>query len=129
MNLDDVADEVAEQLRTVDGLRVFEYPADRVTPPFAVVSLPTINYGQTYREGMDRITLPVFVGVARSSPRSARASLHQYRRLAKAALEAGTYTSFDDFKVTSAEPDVMSIGDVEFFVYTLSLDIAGTGAS
>jgi hypothetical protein len=134
MNLAEVMQQVADQLDTIDGLRVFGYPPDAVDSPAGIVSYPDeIVFDQTYGRGMDRITLPVFVVVARVSDRATREHIGRYvdgsgASSVKAVVEGGTYTAFDSVRVTGAEFDVVSIGGTEYLSARFTLDIAGKGA-
>lgn len=74
MDLADVMTEIGARLDTIDGLRVYPYPADQVTPPAAVVTYPeTVQFDATYARGMDRYPdLVVMVLVAKPWDRSTR---------------------------------------------------------
>lgn len=73
MNLGGVMDEVAERLRTIDGLRVHAYPPDTVHPPAAVVTYPpSYDYDAAFGNGMDTMRLSVVVLVGKVSDRSSR---------------------------------------------------------
>lgn len=93
-DLDAVMEGIGVRLETIAGLRVFDYPADTVAPPAAVVGLPTvIPYDNTKGRGSDRATIPVFVVVGPSDSRVARSALSPYvagagAQSIKAAIEA-----------------------------------------
>jgi hypothetical protein len=134
MIVEDVMDEVADQLDTIAGLRVFAFPPDSLTPPAAIVSYPDeIVYDATYGRGMDRLTLPVVVVVGRLSDRATKGLLTDYTDGAgggsiKAVVEAGTYTAFDTVRVTRAEFDAIRIGSTDYLAGMFDLDVAGQGA-
>lgn len=134
MNLADVMDEIAARLSTIDGLRVFPYPADSPTPPAAVVSYPeAYNFDETYGRGSDRMTLPVVVVVGKPYDRSTRSSLSKYCNgfgpaSVKAAVETGPAASFDVARVTGIEFDVVSIRGEDMMAALFDLDIAGQGS-
>lgn len=134
MDLAAVMDEVGDRLDTIDGLRVYRYPADSVAVPAAVVGLPeAYTYDEAYGRGADRITLPVTVLVGAVSDRTSRGRIGAYADGAgassvKAAVEAGTATSFDSVRVTGVEFDRIRVASVEYLAATFTLDIAGTGA-
>lgn len=134
MNLANVMDEVAAQIDTIAGLRAFGWPRDNVSPPAAIVSYPEdYNFDATYGRGMDRLTLPVIVVVGRVSDRKARDRLGAYcdgsgTSSIKAVVEAGTYTSLDEVRVTGIEFDAIDIAGVTHVAAAFSLDIAGQGA-
>lgn len=133
MNLADVMDQVATQLDTISGLRVFAFPPDHLNPPAAVVSYPdSYNYDETYGRGMDRISLPVVVVVGKVSDRASRDNLATYADgsgsdSVKAVVEAGTYTAFDTVRVESVDFDVVDIAGISYMAALFTLDIAGSG--
>lgn len=135
MDLARVMDEIGDRLDTIDGLRVFRYPPDDVTPPAAIVSYPeSYTYDETFGRGMDRMSLPVIVLVGGVSDRSSRDQLGAYingdgDRSIKEVIEAGEYTAFDSVRVTEAVFDAIRMADADYVAATLTLDIAGTGAS
>lgn len=134
MNLADVMDELAAELGTIAGLRVYAYPADSPQPPAAIVTFPeSYVFDETFGRGMDRLTIPVTVVVGRSSDRASRDQLAPYvdgsgPQSIKAVLEAGSYTAMDTVHVTRAEFDIVAIAAVEYLAATLAVDIAGQGA-
>lgn len=136
MNLANVMDEVATQLDTIDGLRVFAFPPDNLNPPAAWLAYPEgYEYDATYGRGMDRITnLGVVVVVAKVSDRSARNQVGAYvdgsgASSVKAVLEAGTYTAFHTIRVTSVIFDVLTVGGTDYLGALFTLDIAGQGSA
>lgn len=63
---------IGAALDTVTGLQVYDYPADKVVPPCAVVAFPDlIVYDETVRRGLDRARFKVWVVVSRAVDRSA----------------------------------------------------------
>lgn len=134
MNLDAVMTEIADRLKTITGLRVFDHPVDTVNPPTAIVSLPEITFDQTYGRGSDRYALPVVLAIGKVVDRAARANLAPYvagagAKSFKAVLEAATpYVAFDSLRVQSVEFDVITWSSVEYLAATFLLDIIGDGA-
>jgi hypothetical protein len=95
MDLAAVMDEVAARLDTIDGLRVYAYPADNVHPPAAVVTYPDIAFDSAYQRGSDRMTLPVVLLIGKVSARASRDLVAVYAhgsgvKSIKRVLEAGT---------------------------------------
>lgn len=94
LNLNAVMDGLGVALDVIDPLRVFDYPADALVPPAAVVGLPTeVAYDYTKARGSDRATFPIFVVVGEPFSRNARDALAPYLAGAgaqsiKTALEA-----------------------------------------
>lgn len=134
MNLADVMDQVATQLDTISGLRVYAYPADSVAPPAAIVSYPKeYEYDATYGRGSDRISLPVVVVAGKVSDRASRDALGAYvdgsgTSSVKAVLESASYTAFDELRVTGVEFDTVLIAGTNYIAALFTLDIAGEGA-
>lgn len=134
MDLAAVMDQVGDALDTIDGLRVFRYPPDSLTPPAAVVDYPEdLTFDETYGRGQDRLTVPVILYVGRWTDRSSRDHLAAYcagsgAESVKAAVEAFAYTECDTVRVTQAEFEPHTIGGVQYVAAIFELDVAGTGA-
>lgn len=134
MNLNDVMDEVGAQLDTISGLRVFDYPAQRIEPPAGILDYPEIIFDETYGRGMDRMTLPVYIAVGQVSDRASRLTLAPYcsgsgSSSVKAVLEAGTYTAFDVLRVMSVDASaVLTVAGVEYAAALFDVDIIGQGS-
>ena len=134
MNLASVMDAIGTQLDTIAGLRVYDFPADSITPPAAVLAYPdSITFDETYGRGMDRLMLPVLLMVGKANDRAARNNLLPYcagsgTKSIKAVVEAGSYTAFDTVRVMSAEFDVVRIAGVDYAAALFDLDIAGSGS-
>jgi hypothetical protein len=135
MNVSTVMDELGAVLDAMDGLRVFPYNADRVTPPAAIVGWPDpLEYDTTFARGCDRMTLPLIVVVGRYDARNTRIRLAKYLDGAgadsvKQVLEGASHTSFHTLRVTEARSDSYQIGGVEYLGAEFSLDIVGPGGS
>lgn len=134
MDINAVMEEVAEQLDTIDGLRVHTEPPGTVNPPAAVLVFPDITFDATYGRGMDRLSLPVVLVISKAVSRVSRKQVTPYvsgsgPKSIKAVIEAGDYDSFDTVRVESVEFAVAPIGAVDYLTATFSLDIAGQGAA
>lgn len=136
MILTDVMDDVARRLATIQGLRAYEFPPDKVDVPAAVVSYPdSYTYDGTYRRGADRMTLPVVTVVGRANDRAARDLISVYvdgdgPQSLKRVLESKdlpAYTAFHSVRVTSVEFDVVTIAGVDYVAALFDLDILGSG--
>ena len=130
----DVMREMADKLAAITKLNRYAFPSDSITPPAVVVGFPEITFDRTYGRGMDTFLLPVWVVVGRLGDQSAAENLAAYsdgsgEASVKEQIQAGTYTSFDTVRVTSALPDNPTFGGVEYLAYMFDLDIAGDGAS
>lgn len=133
MQLSAVMDELATQLETIAGLRVFAYPPDSLVPPAAVVSYPEqIDFDGTYVRGMDTMRIPVMVLVGKTTDRATRSALSGYvdgsgASSVKAVLEGGTYTAFT-VRVASVQFDVVIIGGTGYLNAEFTLEITGSGS-
>lgn len=133
MLLDDVMDEVGEALDTIEGLRVFPYWADRITPPAAIVGFPdSYEFDQTYGRGSDRFVLPVLVLVGQADARTARDSLAKYvhgsgSASVKSAIESHTPTSYDSARVQGVEFGTVTVAGTPYLAATFLINIIGPG--
>ena len=135
MNLDDVIGELRAALDTIDGLRVAEWGAAKVSAPAAVVLPPErIEYGTTYGAGCDRYP-DVWVMVLVDDPTNWRA----FKELApycagsgsssvRAVVEGYAYTACDPqtVKVTEGEFDVVKYAGIPYLAAIFHIDITGT---
>lgn len=133
MNLADVMDQLAEQLGTIDGLRVI-VDDEKVRVPCAIVAMPSAyDFDATYGRGSDTMTIPVVVLVSGVVRRTVRRSLGAYcngsgARSVKAAVEAGKYTAFDSVRVTGIQFDEYESAGDGYPAAIFSLDITGSGS-
>jgi len=82
---------LAEQLSSIDGLRVSEVMVDAPRPPQAIVTPLRLDYDLNARRGADEYQFVVTVMVGRADSRSAQNSLDDYivgENSVKAAIEA-----------------------------------------
>lgn len=134
MNLADVMDEIARRLDNISGLRVYSWPTDKFTPPAAIISYPEeIQFDQTYRRGVDKLTIPIMVFVPRANAHAAKTLLTQYcdgsgPNSIKSVVESGDTDHFDDLTVTRAEFDVFKVAGVEYFTVQFDADVTGSGS-
>lgn len=134
MNLNDVMDELAVRLDTIDGLRVYGYPPDTLQPPAAIVTLPdSVSFDESYARGLDRITLPVVLVVAKPTDRTSRNAIAGYcsgtgTSSVKAVLEAAPHTSFSLITVKGIDFDVVTIGGTDYVAAMFNTEIVGSGS-
>lgn len=88
-----VLDGLVTRLRTIDGLRAYDRPADITAPPTAFVLLESVDYQNAFALGDPRMTLTVTAVVARTSDRAAYERLSEFLaptgvRSIRAAIEA-----------------------------------------
>jgi len=135
VNLAAVMDEIGDRLATIDGLRVYRYPPDDATAPAAIVSYPDRGeFDAAYGRGMDKLTIPIVVVVAKPSARSARDRIAAYcdgsgPASIKQVLEAGTYTTFNTIRVTEFEIHVVTVGTTDYLAAVFSAEISGKGSA
>lgn len=133
MILTDVMDEIGNALETIDGLRVRPYTEQRVTPPAAMVTLPTrIDYDITTARGSDELLLPVIIFVGRVDAGSSHRALGLYAdgsgdRSIKRVIEAHTASAYDFAHVKDAQFLVMAVAGVELLTATFRVRIVGKG--
>lgn len=134
MNLTAVMDELATELDTIAGLRVFAFPADNVAAPAAVVGYPTsITYDSTMGRGVDMMVIPVFVLVGRLTDRSSRDLLGVYcdgsgAKSIKAKLLAGKpWSAMSSVRVASAEFTVVTMAGVDYLSAIFTVNVYGPG--
>jgi hypothetical protein len=135
MNLGDVMDDLAAALGTIDGLRVFPYWADRISPPAAVVAWPDpLTYDAAMARGADRAEIPVIVLAGRVDARSARDVLGRYcdgagAHSVKAAVDGyDTATAYDSARVMRVEFGTIIVSAIDYLAATFYIDVIGKGA-
>jgi hypothetical protein len=136
MDLNLVMDELGARLDSITGLRVFDYPPPTITAPAGVISYPDrIEFDATYGRGVDVILdLALVIVEGKANDRGARDRISAYAagsgaRSVKAVIESGTYTSFDEVRVKSAEFDVVTIAGIDYISVLFRLDIGGPGSA
>lgn len=134
MNLAGVMDDLGSALETIEGLRVFPYWTDRLTPPAAIVGWPEpLTFDATFGRGSDRTEIPIYVAVGKVDARSARDTMARYAdgsgtHSVKAAVEAFDATAYDSARVIRVEFDVLTVAAVDYLSATFFVDITGSGA-
>lgn len=76
--ISDLREGIAENLATINGLRVSPYMPDNPNPPMAVVTPQSIEYHKAFKNGFSTYNFVVAVYVGRVSERAAQASLDAY---------------------------------------------------
>jgi hypothetical protein len=133
MDLNAVMDALGVRLKTIAGLRVYDYPPDSIAEPAAVVNVPTITYDVVGGGGADLASFPIAVLLGRVSDRAARDSIAEYvdregAKSIKAALEADMTLAgtAKGLRVHGAEPAAMTVGQVEYLAYILTVEVYAT---
>lgn len=136
MNVKALAAEMAGKLSGISGLRAFGYPVAKLPLPGAIVGLPDeIAFDQTYGRGVDAITFPVWVMVARGDERAAALELMSYldgagAKSVKAALDSSntnTYVECDEVTVTTAVTGAYTYNGVDTFGAEFTVTVEGRG--
>lgn len=128
INLNTAMDTLGTALAGITGLRVYDYLADNVAVPAAVVGLPQpLVYDHTHGRGSDRATFPVYVVVGKVSDRAARDALATYcdgtaaaTVSVKAALDAVAGCRVIDVDFTNP---VMTIAGADYLAATFHVDL------
>lgn len=121
VSLADAIDDVGDALGGIDGLRVFKYIPDSVSPPAAVVDIEEIVYDNTKARGTDRVTIVVTVLVGKATDRAAHTQVHAYMEgtsAIKTALDAiGSHV-----RVTGVRKGTVTMALQEFLGATFDID-------
>jgi len=134
VNVVDIADELADKLEVISGLRVYRFLPDQVSAPAAIVGYPqTIDFDTSYGRGVDMITMPVYVLIDRTWDRS---TAERFSGLTagsgassvKAALEAKPNLVYSTARVRQADFSVITVSGLFYWVATFLVDITGSGA-
>jgi hypothetical protein len=78
-NINTVAAGLGDRLRTIEGLRVFDYVPDKVAAPMAFVAWEDVQYHRASTNGLNQygFTITLVIG-GRGSERTAQRNLHNY---------------------------------------------------
>lgn len=125
--------ELVTRLKTITGLRVFDFNVPTIEPPTAIVSLPRITFDLTYGRGTDQLELPVILAIGKGDDRAAEVNAMPYvagsgSKSVKGVLEGAAHTAFDTLQVRSAEFDVFQWNSIDYLCATFQLVINGSGA-
>jgi len=120
MNLLAITTELGDKLKTIDGLRVSDFPSGGIHVPAAVVTLPErVDYDADMDQGADDLQLDVVVIVDGVSDRLVVSKLSDYvsrdgASSVKNALETGPNTAFDFAHVRAVEFEPFKYNDMEY---------------
>lgn len=125
MNLNTAMDTLGTALAGITGLNVYDFQADGVADPAAIVALPEeLVYDHTHGRGTDRATFPVHVFVCKADDRTARDLLAAYcdgtggvTASVKAALDA-----LPGVRVIKATFSVIPMAGVDYLAATFDVD-------
>lgn len=135
MNVAAVMDELAAELDTIAGLRVFAYPPDKIDPPAAIIGYPeTITYDTSMGRGTDMIEFPIFVMVGRLTDRTARDKLAPYLAGSGSASIKGVlraalpFVAMASVNVVSATIEVVTMAGLDYLTAVFTVNVYGPGA-
>ncbi len=132
MDLEAVMTDLESAVDTISGLRP-HVAADGIRPPTALVALPDqIKFDGTGARGMDEITIPILVLVARMPRRTATAALQAYAsgsgaESVKAAVDTFAATAYDVARVRRAKFEAVTLGGADYLAAVFNVDVFGTG--
>jgi PKD repeat protein len=132
MDVDAVIVELADQLRTIVGLEVFdEVPGKIAKTPAAIVAWPeSIVFDAGGRRSTDTLMIPIVVCLTRNVPRVGRRELGGYASgrgptSVKTVLEGGVYTTLRGIIVGDGLFDVVTIGGTEYIAVVFTANVKG----
>jgi hypothetical protein len=121
---------LADALRNIAGLRVYDFPSDRVETPAAVLSLPETPYDVTLGGRSDEWTFPLWVLVAKADDRAAYAEMVDYLeaegpKSIRAIVEADTTLggACDTVSVITARPLFATVAGTEFLAIEFTVEV------
>jgi hypothetical protein len=134
MVLVDIMDAIAEQCDLVfngdsDGIviRVYNYPDQNVQVPCIVVGYPSnIDFDLSFRDGSDRLKVPVWVMVGKAHDRSARERLSVLLtgvKSIKAGLDGDLGGAVQSCRVEDCTVEPVTVNNVEYLSAQFVLDI------
>lgn len=129
LDLNAVMDGLGARLATIAGLRVYDYPADSVQVPAAVVSYPeTVEYDETFARGCDQLVIPITVVVGKVSDRASRDQLGAYiagsgARSIKLAVDGTLSGAVHAARVFHSDVSAVVIGAVEYIGATFRVEV------
>lgn len=128
LDLNATMDAIGARLLTISGLRVFDYTADSINPPAAVVTLPTVQYDVTKSRGTDRAVFDVHVLVSKVSDRASRDKLATYivgtgSSSVKAAIDGTLGGVVQYARVMGCSMSMMSVAGVDYLAATFQIEV------
>ena len=128
--LENVQAGLADALRNIVGLRVYDFPSDRVETPAAVLSLPETPYDVTLGGRSDEWAFPLWVLVAKADDKAAYTEMRGYleaegAKSIRAMVEADRTLggACDTAAVTLARPMFATVAGTEFLAIEFTLEV------
>lgn len=117
-------------LRNIVGLRVYDFPSDRVETPAAVLSLPETPFDVTMGGRADELTFPLWVLVAKADDKAAYKEMVGYlepegAKSIRAVVEADRTLggACDTAAVIRARPLFATVAGTEFLAVEFTLEV------
>lgn len=117
-------------LGTILGLRVYDFPSDRVEPPAAVLSLPETPYDVTFGGRSDEWTFPLWILVAKADDKASYGEMVDYLeadgpKSIRAVIEADRTLggACDTVAVIRARPLFATVAGTEFLAVEFTLEV------
>lgn len=128
--LRDVQTGLSGALGTILGLRVYDFPSDRVEPPAAVLSLPETPYDVTLGGRSDEWTFPLWILVAKADDKASYGEMVDYLeadgpKSIRAVIEADRTLggACDTVAVIRARPLFATVAGTEFLAVEFTLEV------
>lgn len=123
VNLATALTAIETALDGIDGLRVFKYIPDSISPPAAVVDIDTLEYDNTMARGTDRVTFNVTVAVGKAVDRAAHAAVTTYLEGSGAtSVKAAVDAIGSHVQVMRARKSIVIVAAQEFLGATFEVD-------
>lgn len=130
LDLNAAMDAIGATLKTIPGLRVYDYPPDAIAVPAAVVAFPdAVEYDRTYRAGSDSAVFTVHIVVGKMSDRASRDAVGAYVGRAgpsvKTTLEADPTLggAIQTLRAERAQLVTMTVGGVEYLAASFDVEV------
>ncbi|MGI8425546.1 MAG: hypothetical protein ACR2M4_02915 [Actinomycetota bacterium] len=118
---------LANALKAISGLRVYDFSADRIEPPAAVLSLPTVT---DIAVSASSYTFPLWILVAKADDRTSINEITPYldpnsaTSIQKAIEVARTLGgTCDSVSVLRAQPQIATIAGTEYMAVEFTLEV------
>lgn len=128
INVGTTMDALGIRLKTISGLRVYDFMADNIAAPAAVVGMPNVSYDATKGRGVDRAVYPVHLLVGKVSDRASRDKLSPFvagtgAKSVKAAIDGTLGDTVQAARVVDASVSVMAVGAVDYLAVTFNTEV------
>lgn len=131
LDVNAVMDAIGVRLATISGLEVYDYPADTINVPAAVVSHPeTVTYDVSYARGADMAVFNVLIIAGKVDARSSRDRLEAYRNgtgasSIKTVIEADPTLAgvSKTVRVVQATAQTVTVAGIDYAAATFDIEV------